>query len=68
VRPRVVVRWTDPLSSRREPNSRGRSSGSHILDQWLGRNYRLLERDGFYDVLVLGNTRGNPRRAPVSAG
>jgi Dolichyl-phosphate-mannose-protein mannosyltransferase len=68
VKPRVVVRWTDPLSSRPEPNSRGRSSGSHILDRWLGQNYRLLERDGFYDVLVLGNTRGNPRRAPVSAG
>ena len=68
VKPRVVVRWTDPLSSRPEPNSRGRSSGSHILDQWLGQNYRLRERDGFYDVLVLGNTRGNPRRAPVSAG
>jgi hypothetical protein len=52
VRPRAVVRWTDPLSSRPEPNSRGRSSGSHILDLWLARNYRLLERDGFYDVMV----------------
>jgi hypothetical protein len=52
VRPRAVVRWTDPLSSRPEPNSRGRSSGSHILDHWLARNYRLLQRDGYYDVMV----------------
>lgn len=52
VRPRAVVRWTDPLSSRPEPNSRGRSSGSRILDRWLAAHYRLLERDGFYDVMV----------------
>jgi len=52
VRPRAVVRWTDPLSSRPEPNSRGRSSGSHILDRWLAQHYRLLERYGFYDVMV----------------
>jgi Dolichyl-phosphate-mannose-protein mannosyltransferase len=52
VRPRVVVRWTDPASSRPEPNRRGRSSGSRILDQYLASAYRLLERDGFYDVMV----------------
>jgi hypothetical protein len=51
-RPRAVVRWTDPASSRPEPNRRGRSSGSHILDEYLSSSYRLLERDGFYDVLV----------------
>ena len=28
----VVVRWTDPLSSRPEPNERGRPSGSRLLD------------------------------------
>jgi hypothetical protein len=51
-RPRVVVRWTDPLSSKREPNPRGRSSGSRILDRYLGRRYRLLERLHHYDLLV----------------
>jgi hypothetical protein len=52
VRPRVVIRWTDPMSSQPEPNRRGRSSGSRILDAYLGAGYRLLERHGFYDVLV----------------
>ncbi|MEA2405201.1 MAG: hypothetical protein QOE08_1848 [Thermoleophilaceae bacterium] len=51
-RPRVVVRWTDPSSSEREPNLRGRSSGVHTLDEWIARNYRLLQRAGYYDVLV----------------
>jgi hypothetical protein len=51
-RPRVVVRWTDPLSSKNEPNLRGRPSGSHALDQYLAADYRLLERLYHYDVLV----------------
>jgi hypothetical protein len=51
-RPRVVVRWTDPLSSKDEPNLRGRPSGSHILDRYLAADYRLLERLYHYDVLV----------------
>ena len=51
-RPRVVVRWTDPLSSKVEPNLRGRSSGAHELDDYLFTNYRLLERLYHYDVLV----------------
>jgi hypothetical protein len=52
VHPRVVVRWTDPLSSRAEPNLGGRSSGSRLLDEHLRANYRLLERAGHYDLLV----------------
>jgi hypothetical protein len=52
VRPRVVVRWTDPASSQPEPNRRGRPSGSRLLDEHLARAYRLAERDGAYDVLV----------------
>jgi hypothetical protein len=51
-RPRVVVRWTDPLSSEREPNQRGRSSGVRVLDDYLARDYRLLERLHHYDLLV----------------
>jgi hypothetical protein len=51
-RPRVVVRWTDPLSSKDEPNLRGRPSGSHVLDQYLAADYRLAERLPHYDVLV----------------
>src|SRR5204862_517756 len=33
-RPRVVVRWTDPLGSRHEPNLRGRPSGVHLPLGW----------------------------------
>jgi len=51
-RPRVVVRWTDPLSSRREPNLSGHSSGVHLLDRYLLRRYRPLVRLYHYDVLV----------------
>ena len=50
--PRAVVRWTDPLSSRPEPNARGRPSGSRALDEHLASAYRLRARLGAYDVLV----------------
>jgi hypothetical protein len=58
-RPRVVVRWTDPISSRPEPNRRGRPSGSRELDEYLAEGYRLDSRFGAYDVLV-------PRRGVAS--
>jgi hypothetical protein len=51
-RPRAVIRWTDPASSKPEPNLRGRPSGSKALDAYLGRAYRLRARYGYYDVLV----------------
>jgi hypothetical protein len=51
-RPGVVVRWTDPISSRPEPNARGRPSGSRALDEYLASAYRLRARFGYYDVLV----------------
>ena len=51
-RPKVVVRWTDPLSSKAEPNLRGRPTGVRTLDTYLAGDYRLLERLYHYDVLV----------------
>ena len=50
-RPRIVVRWTDPLSSQREPNRRGRPSGSRLLDEHLAREYRRVATFGDYRVL-----------------
>ena len=50
-RPRIVVRWTDPLSSQREPNRRGRPSGSRFLDEHLAREYRRVASFGDYRVL-----------------
>ena len=50
-RPRIVVRWTHPLSSQREPNRRGRPSGSRILDAYLARAYRPEASFGYYRVL-----------------
>ena len=51
-RPAAVVRWTDPLSARREPNLRGRSSGSRAVDEYLWTAYRPVLRAGNYQVLV----------------
>jgi hypothetical protein len=50
-RPRVIVRWTDPLSSRHERNPRGRSSGVHTLDRYLVRRYRVFRRLYHYELL-----------------
>jgi hypothetical protein len=52
VRPKAVVRWTDPIQNVQEPNLRGRPSGVHTVDDYLAIDYRLLERAGYYDVLV----------------
>jgi hypothetical protein len=51
-RPRVVVRWADPLSARPEPNLGGRASGIRLVDEHLARDYRSLERVGPYEVMV----------------
>jgi hypothetical protein len=51
-RPRAIVRWTDPKSAMREPNRRGRPSGSRVLDKWVAANYRPVSRAGEYVVLV----------------
>ena len=52
VLPRIIVRWTDPISSQPEPNLRGRSSGVYTLDRWVAAHYRLLARLYHYDVLI----------------
>lgn len=51
-RPPALVRWTDPTSTRYEPNPSSKSSGSRALDDYLARAYRLSERNGYYEVLV----------------
>jgi hypothetical protein len=64
--PPAVVRWTDPISTRREPNLRGRPTGVHLLDAWIARHYRLAHRLYHYDVLVPSRPRG-VARSPVAA-
>ena len=51
-RPGAVVRWTNPTTAKNEPNAGGRSTGVRTLDRYLSARYRLLERNGFYEVLV----------------
>jgi hypothetical protein len=51
-RPKVIVRWLSPQSTKREPNARGRPSGVRILDRWLVRNYRPEVRFGDYQLWV----------------
>ena len=55
-RPRAVVRWTDPVSARREDNLRGDPSPSRAVDRYLARAYRPVLQRGYYTVLA-------PRRA-----
>ena len=49
--PGAVVRWTDKDSARREPNERGKPSGSRLLDEYLARAYRRYAEFGDYVVL-----------------
>lgn len=51
-RPKVIVRWTDPISSAAEPNLRGRPSGYRGLDELIESDYELLRSAGYYEVFV----------------
>ena len=55
-RPKAIIRWTAPESAHREPNQRGRPSGSTALDDYLAAAYRLKARYGDYEVLVPRDT------------
>jgi len=50
-RPRVVVRFTSPVTAVREPNRAGESSGVTILDDYLARAYGRAARFGPYVIL-----------------
>ncbi|MGI8781391.1 MAG: hypothetical protein ACR2L8_14730 [Solirubrobacteraceae bacterium] len=50
-RPRVVVRDTSPQTAAPEPNAAGRSSGVTLLDDYLARAYRPVERHGALVIL-----------------
>ena len=45
-RPRVVVRDVSPVTAAPEPNAAGRSSDVTLLDDYLARTYRPVERHG----------------------
>jgi hypothetical protein len=49
---RVIVRWLDPRADQREPDGAGRSSGVHLLDQFIATRFRAYARYGYYQVLV----------------
>jgi hypothetical protein len=51
-RPPAIVRWTNPTTVKREPNAGGRSTGVRLLDRYVAARFRVLERNGFYEVLV----------------
>jgi hypothetical protein len=51
-RPKVIVRWLSPESTKREPNARGRPTGVHIIDRWLVAHYRPEVTFGDYLLLV----------------
>ena len=57
---RVVVRWLDPRAEQVEPNGSSRSSGVHILDDYLKAHYRPLARYGVYQVLLARGAGATP--------
>jgi hypothetical protein len=57
---RVVVRWLDPRAEQAEPNGSSRSSGVHILDDYLKAHYRPLARYGVYQVLLARGAGATP--------
>jgi hypothetical protein len=48
----LVVRWTASITAAPEPNRAGRSTGVHILDDYLRARYRRSATFGSYVVLV----------------
>ncbi len=50
-RPRLVVRWLDPVAEQPEPDGAGRSSGVNLLGRFLDARYRSVARFGDYEVL-----------------
>jgi hypothetical protein len=52
----VVVRWLDPRAEQPEANGSSRSSGVHILDDYLRSRYHPVARYGVYQVLLARDT------------
>jgi hypothetical protein len=49
---RVVVRWLDPRATAVEHDGADRSSGVHVLDDYLASHFHPVARFGVYQVLV----------------
>ena len=52
VKPALVIRWRGARAERLEDNASGRTSGSHILDDAVARQYERLVRVGEFEVLT----------------
>jgi len=50
--PADVVRWEDQRALATEPNGSSRSSGVHLLDDWIARHYRPAGHFGVYSLLT----------------
>lgn len=51
-KPALVIRWRGARAERLEDNASGRTSGSHILDDAVARQYKRLVRVGEFEVLT----------------
>jgi len=51
-RTRAVIRWNAPAATQLEANGSARSSGVHILDDAIARDFRPARRFGVYQVLL----------------
>jgi len=50
--PADVVRWEDQRALATEPTGSSRSSGVHLLDDWIDRHYRPAGHFGVYSLLT----------------
>jgi hypothetical protein len=57
---RVIVRWLDPRAEHSEPNGSARSSGVHVLDDYVRRHYRPIARYGVYQLLLARDAARRP--------
>jgi hypothetical protein len=48
---RLVVRWVAPTATEMEDNGSGRSSGVHVLDDWIAAHFARAGRYGDYVLL-----------------
>ncbi|HXD56717.1 MAG TPA: glycosyltransferase family 87 protein [Thermoleophilaceae bacterium] len=48
----IVVRFAAPITAAPEPDRAGRSTGVHVLDEYIAQRYHRVAKYAFYDILA----------------
>ena len=48
----VVVRFAAPITAAPEPDRAGKSTGVHVLDDYLARRYHRVAKYAYYEILA----------------